>query len=91
MIESRLEKKIVKALRESGFDSVKVGRNGWPDRLVITGPGHHLWLEVKQPGGSLTAAQKRLIPRMQEQGEPVYVVESVEEAMEIADRHWRLL
>jgi len=91
MLESRIEKKIVKALREQGFESVKVGKTGWPDRFVIIGPGQHIWLEVKQPGGSLTPAQKRKIPWMKDLGEPIYVVESVEEALAIAERHWRLL
>jgi hypothetical protein len=91
MLESRLEKKIVKALHEKGFESLKAGKNGWPDRLVIVGPGHHVWLEVKQPGGTLTPAQKRLLPKMADHGEPVYVVESVEEALALCERHWRLL
>ena len=91
MLESRIEKKIVKALREQGFESVKVGKTGWPDRFVVIGPGRHIWLEVKQPGGKLTPAQKRLIPWMKDLGEPVYVVDSVEEALAIAESHWRLL
>ena len=95
MLESRIEKKIVKALREQGFESVKVGKTGWPDRFVIIGSGFHLWLEVKQPGGKLTKAQARRIPWMKDLGESVFVVESVEEALRLtvafANRHRTLL
>lgn len=85
--ESGLESRGCRALLALGFETVKCGKNGLPDRLVITGPCRHIWHEWKQPGGVLTPAQKRRIPRMRARGEVVYVVETVEFATSTAFTH----
>ena len=59
-------------LEELGWASVKVGVDGWPDRLVITGPGQHIWWEVKVEA-KWTPAQKRRIPWLRARGETVIV------------------
>ena len=48
-----------------------------PAKLVGYVPGAHIWIEYKQPGGDLTPAQKRRIPKMRERGEVVVVVDVV--------------
>jgi hypothetical protein len=82
--ESTIEREDVKALVAGGFDTEKCGRNGRPDRLVLLPlpyalrgylPAPHVWIEYKQPGGSLTPAQKRRIPKMKERGEVVLIVD----------------
>ena len=83
-LESRIEKAAVKLLEKHGFLTVKVGQQGWPDRLVILGRDRHFWLEMKQPGGSLTPAQKRRIPRLQAIQETVVIATSAAEALEAA-------
>jgi hypothetical protein len=87
--ESGLEARGCRALKALGFETVKCGENGLPDRLVIVGPCRHIWHEWKQPGGVLTPAQKRRIPKMREQGEVVYVIDSIDMAVNSALCHRR--
>lgn len=54
-----------------GWLQVKVGYDGWPDRLVVFAPMRHFWWEHKQPDGSLTRAQRVRIPLLQQAGEVV--------------------
>jgi hypothetical protein len=84
--ESRIEKADVAALEAGGFQTVKCGKGGVPDRLVMIPPpskylahvpSAHVWIEYKQPGGKLTPAQKRRIPKMRERGEAVLIVDFV--------------
>ena len=79
--ESAIESGACKALHREGFDTEKCGKNGRPDRLVVTAPGRHIWFEFKQPKGRLTAAQERRIPKMRERGEVVEIVTSEHEAL----------
>jgi hypothetical protein len=85
--ESGLEARGCRALLALGFETVKCGKNGLPDRLVITGPCRHIWHEWKQPGGALTPAQKRRIPKMRLRGEIVYIVDTLEAATLSAITH----
>lgn len=51
--ESRIEKKLVKAVRNKGGIALKFvspGNNGYPDRLVLISYGHISFVEVKAPG-----------------------------------------
>lgn len=88
-LESRIESGACAILKTLGIETVKCGKNGIPDRLVIVGPCRHIWFEFKQPGGSLTPAQKRRIPKMRARGEVVYVVESLLQARDFAMGHRR--
>lgn len=69
--------------RDYGCICVKAGYRGWPDRLVLLGGGRHLWLEFKRPGGgSLTPAQRRVIPMLVgPHAETVVCVRSVAQAV----------
>ena len=73
MREDSIEARGVRLIESRGWAQVKVGREGWPDRLVITGPGRHFWWEVKTDEGRLTPAQKRRIPWLRARGETVVV------------------
>jgi hypothetical protein len=70
-------------------DTVKCGKNGIPDRLVIVGPCRHVWFEFKQPGGGLTPAQKRRIPKMRSRGEVVHLIDSTSDALTAVAVHLR--
>ena len=74
------ESVIVEALRDAGF---LVSEGGWICDLIVYDPNEdrtHL-LEVKGPKGKLTPLQTGAI----EQGWPIRVVRSVEEAFEAGD------
>lgn len=77
--ESYIETEGLRLLNVDGFEAIKVGLQGWPDRMVITAPGHHEWVEWKQPSGRLTDAQLRRIPKMRAFGEQVHVVDDLED------------
>jgi hypothetical protein len=67
-----------------GWLQVKVGFEGWPDRLVIWAPGRHLWWEAKRPdGGRLTPAQKNRIKQLRESGEDVFIGAEFVELLEL--------
>lgn len=75
--ESSIERAGQDLLREAGYASEKRGRDGWPDREVFVAPRTHEWIEWKRPGGRLTPAQARRIPKMRARGERVWVVDSL--------------
>jgi len=52
--------------------------NGWPDLVAIRG-GRTVWIEVKRPGGVLSAIQMHRHNEMRKQGAEVYTVQGVAE------------
>jgi hypothetical protein len=87
MRESTLERRGEQLLVEHGLASIKLGKNGWPDRMVFCGPCAHEFVEWKRPGGRLTAAQKRRVPKLRARGEVVYVIDNLA-AFERLIHHW---
>lgn len=65
----------------------KMGKEGWPDRLILLGQGRHCWFEFKRAKfGSLTPAQKRRLPAMRLRGEHVYIIRSLAQARDALAR-----
>lgn len=80
--ETRIEVASCKELRRRGaLDCVKVGVDGYPDRLILLGGNFHFWIEFKQPGGTLQPNQEVRIRDLHARGEMVFVCESVKEAV----------
>src|SRR5574341_219270 len=79
--ERTIEQAAVRKLRVEGLEALKVGDQGWPDRLVLLGAGRHVWIEFKAPGGRLRPAQKRRIEALIAKRETVLTVESAEGAL----------
>ncbi|HEU4440157.1 MAG TPA: VRR-NUC domain-containing protein [Methylomirabilota bacterium] len=82
MKERSIEQAAVRKMREAGVDPLKVGDQGWPDRLVLLGGGRHFWIEFKAPGGKLRPAQVRRIRSLLARRESVLTVDSAEGALE---------
>lgn len=61
MRESTVEAALVGECRLRGFQCLKITptQPGVPDRLILTGGGGHLFVEVKAPGRRPRAAQRR--------------------------------
>jgi hypothetical protein len=76
--ESSLERAGQRLLEAEGWEALKVGHEGWPDRLVLMGHGVHAWVEWKAEDGDLTPAQRRRIPRLRANGELVVVADRLE-------------
>lgn len=60
-----------------------VGRNGAPDRMLITLDGDVIFVELKAPGKQPTAQQLREHDRMRRYGQRVEVVDSIEGVEEL--------
>ena len=52
---------------------------GWPDRIVALENGEVLWIELKRPGGKLSALQAKVHTELDKLGHKVYVVYSKED------------
>ena len=92
--ERNIERHLVKRVKELGGEVRKVkwiGRRGAPDRLVMLPAGEMqipggrlewwdqtIWVELKAPGEKPTPAQAREHKRMQDMGQYVVVVDSIE-------------
>jgi hypothetical protein len=61
-------------LDATGYTVLKMGFDGWPDRLVLLGNNKHRWIEFKRPGGKLRKVQERRIEKMLKMGETVDVL-----------------
>lgn len=83
--ELGIEQRGNELLAARGWLQVKVGYDGWPDRLVIWAPTRHFWLEWKNEHGRLTPAQENRIPLLRRGGEVVIVLESRKEAAELME------
>jgi len=81
-LESRIEARSVKELAKVGALAIKVGYDGWPDRLVIYAPGRAIWFEFKQPGtGRISQKQKLRAKELNQHGHEVYYPTSYKEAL----------
>ena len=84
--ESGIEAYFCEAMRRVGALAIKVGHDGWPDRLVLLGDGRHFWAELKQEKGRLRAAQEIRLEDLDHIGDGTVVVRSRAEADWIAAR-----
>lgn len=91
MRESTIEARGTMALKELfGIVSIKVGHDGWPDRLCLCRDGLHFWIEYKTPTGKLEPAQRVRINELLDRGDFVYVCISPAEAVAAAKNCLRL-
>ena len=77
MRESTVEAALVGECRLRGLCCLKITPTwpGVPDRLILTRGGGHLFVEVKAPGRSPRAAQRRWHERLADLGHRVCVVD----------------
>jgi hypothetical protein len=78
VLESSIERAAKKKLDAAGCIVLKVGFDGWPDRLVLEGGGRHRWIEFKRPGGKLRKAQEKRKELLERIGDTVDVIGSEE-------------
>ena len=86
MKEKEIERKLVKAVRQSGGLALKFvspGFNGVPDRLLLFTEGKVAFAEVKAPGEKPRPLQEHRIAQLRALGFKVYVVDSVGKIGEI--------
>lgn len=79
MTEADIEKAFVAYAESIGCYALKLridGKNGFPDRTVLT-PRGMFFIEFKAPGGKLRPAQEEWIERLRKLGFYVAVIDSV--------------
>lgn len=82
MLEAVIEENVCNKAKLKGWIPIKVGQQGWPDRLFLKN-GRYVWVEFKQPGEKPRVLQKVQIKKLQDQGAEVHVIDSVAKAMEV--------
>ena len=86
MLESSLQKKILKFCRDNNILAVKVdstSSRGWPDLTCLLPNGVVLFVELKIPTGVLSPLQKRMISKIKQNKGKSYVVRSEKEFIDI--------
>ena len=84
MLESEIEKRLVREIRRAGgmaYKFVSPGNTGVPDRIVIL-PGEIIFVELKTETGRLSQAQTRQIKKLRSLGMRVEVLRGLKEVEE---------
>ena len=81
MIEKDIERRLKRGVERMGglcFKWVSPGCTGVMDRIVVLPGGRVIFVELKKPGGRLSARQELLIDRFRSLGADVRVLWSIE-------------
>lgn len=86
MIEKSVEQHLVRRVKALGglcWKWVSPSQIGVPDRVVVLPGGRVVFVELKRPGGKLSAIQVKVLDRLREVGAEVQVLSSKEEVDEL--------
>ena len=86
MLEKQIESKVVKKAKELGFLTYKFSspsNRGVPDRIFISPHGEVFFIEFKSEKGKLSQLQKKVIKDIEHYNVEVYVIDNVEDGLEI--------
>ena len=81
MLESEIEKRLVREVRKMGgmaYKFVSPGNTGVPDRIIILPGGVICFTELKTERGRLSLPQERQIAKLKELGMRVEVIRGME-------------
>lgn len=81
ILERDLEKYFTAQCKKNKLLSLKLHvkfARGWPDRIVPLENGEVLWVELKRPGGKVSALQAKVHNDLLRLGHEVYVIDSKE-------------
>lgn len=79
MRESKIERHLTIRIHRLGGECIKMGQDGWPDRLVILPGGEMTFVETKASKGRVKPWQTRRHARLRELTQEVFVPHSIEE------------
>ncbi|MEG1559378.1 MAG: VRR-NUC domain-containing protein [Clostridia bacterium] len=88
MRERTIERKLVKAIKNSGGIALKFvcqNYDGMPDRIILMPGGKMFFVEVKSPGETPRPLQKARHMMLRRLGFTVYLVDSEQHIGEIVD------
>lgn len=85
--ESDLEKLLISRCASCGALCIKVGYDGWPDRVVIL-PGcpQPIWVELKREDGKLSEMQKWRKKQLESVGQRVVIPYSKRDVIDMFPR-----
>ena len=86
MLEKQIESKVVKKAKELGFLTYKFSspsNRGVPDRIFISPHGEVFFIEFKSAKGKLTKLQEKVINDIETYLIDVFVINNVEDGLEI--------
>jgi len=85
-LERDVERLIVRETEKRSGVCLKVGQQGWPDRLLLLPGGRSVWAELKRPDGELSLLQKARIAQLTALGHMACVIRSQEAAVSLFER-----
>lgn len=67
---------------DNGWEVIKVGKDGWPDRLFLKA-GRAVWIEFKRPGKEPSPRQYRKIKWLNDNGFEAYWFDNPKRAIRV--------
>ena len=83
--ESDIEKVLVNGIENLGGQCLKLGQDGWPDRIAVLPNGVTVWVELKRPDGRVAGLQKWRRAQLQRIGHRVEIPKSKEDVKRLLD------
>jgi len=81
MLEKQLERRLVEGVKKLGglcYKFVSPGRQGVPDRIIITAQGRVIFAELKTDTGRLTKLQQHIINEIKSRSADARVVKGLD-------------
>ena len=91
MLESGIERDFTTYVKENGGMCIKQNPNwyrGIPDRLIVK-CGRCIFIELKRPGEKPTPLQHKRLANIKVHGTPAYWCDTLEQAKELYDLHFK--
>lgn len=79
MRESDVERHVCGYARTKGWKNIKLGQQGWPDRLFYASGGRIMFVEFKRPGGEPRPLQMHRLAELATCDFDTYVIDTKEE------------
>lgn len=74
MKEADIESRFCRMLKARGYMVIKMGMEGWPDRLVVGPEGQTGYIEFKTSSGNLSKLQRERVNWLAEHDHCVFVI-----------------
>lgn len=79
MTESKIEVNFCKRLTKLGYRCIKMGQDGWPDRMILGETGLVSFIEFKTAVGKVSKRQRECLDELAKRGFFVAVVTDCDE------------
>lgn len=86
--ESDIERSLVEGIEKLGGVCLKMGQDGWPDRIAALPNGVTVWVELKRPDGRVAGLQKWRRAQLQRKGHRVETPKSKEDVDQLLEDLW---